>query len=228
MTSSRSSKNLSAPTTGGGEMVVQLESDNGDVISYERRGMSSTSNAYESPSLPSGNLNNRPRPSSPVSPSSGGIFSRKSFKKVKFLPRLGSKERLPTLEVTENMDRLNDIIADRKMRQELVSALLAMRDSSAVKIRFIAAADEFERTTGKIEKKAKGNKIVATFVQNGSMFQIPGIPAPLVQALESYKLDKIADLKNFILDDLVRNETVAKLMKEMIPQRIVYSYQIPS
>ena len=93
------------------------------------------------------------------------------------LPRLGSKERIvQQLEETPEMKSLEKIILDRGKRQELILKLLPIKVDYSVKVRFCSAVREYERVADKVDRKAKARKIVSLFVQNGSMFQLSGIP----------------------------------------------------
>ena len=96
----------------------------------------------------------------------------------RFLPRIGSKEKLRTFnpEVSEYVLSLEQILKDKTSRNVLIKGLVQEKSDLCVKIRFCAAVHEFEVTRDKTEKKSKGRKIVSLFIQNGSMFQLNGTP----------------------------------------------------
>ena len=70
---------------------------------------------------------------------------------------------------------LKTVLADRVSRNRLITTLgkLDTTPNPGVLVRFCIAIDEYEKTRDKVEKKSKGRKIIAMFVQNGAMFQLP-------------------------------------------------------
>jgi hypothetical protein len=73
---------------------------------------------------------------------------------------------------------LEKIFGDRVARNRLISAIskAEVRPNPCNSIRFCVAVDEFDNIKDKIEKKSKGRKIVAMFIQCGSMFQLNNLP----------------------------------------------------
>jgi len=87
-----------------------------------------------------------------------------------------SKEKSQKYEITEDMINLQRIISDKNHRQRLIELLLPLDGDSSVKVRFCSAVEEYQREKDKEERTRKGAHIVKTFVKQGSMFRLTGIP----------------------------------------------------
>ena len=207
----------------GQELTIRLDDssehifvNNGDeYVAPAKAIVSSPSRSSSGPEAKS------PSPSSP-------LLSRPGSIRVSLLSAgRQSSKRLPHPDVEEKKLRLDDMVSDPKIRTEFISSL-ADNKELAVKVRFVAAVNEYERTSNKTEKKAKGNKIVSMFIQDGSLFQLTGIPQTILVSLRAAKLNRLVELKAIVLDDLVHQQQILKLMKDQISQRIFLSYQIPA
>lgn len=122
--------------------------------------------------------------SSPASPASP--LRRSTL--MKSLERTLSKLSVGSVELAEprvvdpvilaNMGLLQLVIADKTLRQTLISTSLALTDPKLgfiEKVRFCSCVVEFKRETSPELKLAKGRKILSIFVECGSNFQCSGI-----------------------------------------------------
>jgi hypothetical protein len=89
------------------------------------------------------------------------LNTRKFSKRIQFLPRLGSKEKVTVYQMTDAMEKLYLLTADRTKRGVLIQKLLIVKMDACVKVRFLCAVEEYEQIKNKTEKKSKGRKIVA-------------------------------------------------------------------
>jgi len=79
-------------------------------------------------------------------------------------------------QVAEALQLLGRLLGDRVARNKLITAVSKWNVSPSSDptraIRFCAAVEEFSKVKDKVEKKSKGRKIVAMFIQSGAMFQL--------------------------------------------------------
>ena len=136
--------------------------------------------------------------------------------KSKSLRRLGSKEKMKFENATfasPEVELLINFMKDRKRRNLLVLELISERSNNSIKVRFCSAVAEFESVKDKFEKRAKGRKIVSMFIQNGSMFQLQGVPYQAEQSLITGKnFDELTAIKLLMIHDLAKCPTVLKLI----------------
>lgn len=87
-------------------------------------------------------------------------------------------------------------------------------------VRFCSSVSDFEREEDKTSRKARGNKIAATFVQTGSTFQIV-LPKYYEEAILNGKYQILADARTELLQPLSQNlalmETVRKGLTAVRP-----------
>lgn len=98
--------------------------------------------------------------------------------------------RLPENIDEQDYSKLETMILDPKSRDELVHCLLAQHvDGGGIKVRFIGAVLDFEKTPNKTDKIALGKKILSTFLHRDASFPIPGIPRDQLAAVSFDTLD---------------------------------------
>ena len=74
---------------------------------------------------------------------------------------------------TDEMIRLEDVIVSQPKRNLLVHDLIAIQGDVIMKIRFIAAVDQYENCENLEDRKKLGQKLIETFVEGG-LFTISG------------------------------------------------------
>ena len=137
--------------------------------------------------------------------------------KALLLKTLGSKESMHadiTLIETEDMHRIDSALAKEKFREEFLKKLLEEDEKSklALKVRFLGELYEFEGTSNSKDKKIKGNKIVETFFQPESAWQLSGIPQFCEQDILNYQFDSFKFVKNIFLQELVHVKTLTNML----------------
>jgi hypothetical protein len=103
------------------------------------------------------------------------------------------------------------VMAHRPLRDELVQILLASHtDGLPAKVRFVSAVNEYEKTSNKADKVAKGRKIMTVFVQKDAMFPISGLSAEDQDV--GAELDNLLMIRTAISCELVANPSVKKFL----------------
>jgi hypothetical protein len=109
--------------------------------------------------------------------------------------------------------KLETALKDREIRNELINQLLSAHSDGTVRVRFISAVLDYERTSNSVDKIAKAKQICALFVQEGSKFHLPGIPIDAENEMERTKFRKLVLLKEIMLRELLKNPLVVQYMK---------------
>jgi hypothetical protein len=112
-----------------------------------------------------------------------------------------------------DMVKLERALANRNVRNELINRLLSAHSDGTVRVRFISAVLDYERTVGKAEKLAKAKQICALFVRAGSKFHPPGIPIDIETEMEMTKFRKLVLVKEMMLQELLKNPVVVQCMQ---------------
>jgi hypothetical protein len=108
--------------------------------------------------------------------------------------------------------KLEMALKDRDIRNELINQLLSAHSYGTVRVRFISAVLDYERTSNSTEKSAKAKQICALFVQEGSKFHLPGIPLDAETDMERTKFRKLVLLKEMTLRELLKNPVVIQYL----------------
>lgn len=102
------------------------------------------------------------------------------------------------------------------MRDQLAARLLALLiEGGNTKVRFVAAVNEYERTSGKTEKAALGRKIVSTFIQRDASFPLAGISIDD----EDIGLESLPLVRATVTVELLSNPVVIGAVKEIAADR---------
>jgi len=111
---------------------------------------------------------------------------------------------------TDQMRKLDLLLTDRDTRNEIVDSLLNSHATEhASYVRFLAYYNEYRQTQDKKERCNKGKKIISTFLQAGSLFQLKGIPE-----FDLSKVENLGNVKMFILSELVQIPSIAQKLSE--------------
>jgi len=144
-------------------------------------------------------------------------LSDDSYKRVSrgfFAPRK-SVSKLSIEAVDPNlMDRFQKVVLDRELREPLVEQLLASHsDGGSAKIRFVTAVNEYERTTNKNEKIAKGRKIMSVFIQRDGIFQLSGLRVEDQDSTS--ELDNLLLIRTGISAELISNPIIKSYLESL-------------
>jgi hypothetical protein len=88
-----------------------------------------------------------------------------------------------------------------------------------VKIRLCIAIAEFDKIPEKkfaAEKKAKARKMVAVFIETGSLFSVKGLPAHLVEGLKEEKFELFMELHKYVFEEMIRTDAVREEAKKLL------------
>ena len=80
-------------------------------------------------------------------------------------------------EASPELANLLRVLDSRFTRNRLIASLIPINKDLSVKARFVIACEEYKSLKDKAERRQKARKIVATFVQIGSLYQMEGIPS---------------------------------------------------
>ena len=106
----------------------------------------------------------------------GGAFSKQSKAAAQDMVVATT----PNPEESEALSTLERMLADRILRNKFIAhvAKLEVTPNLCSLVRFCAAVDEYASAKDKTEKKSKGRKINAMFLQSGAMFELPANALP--------------------------------------------------
>ena len=120
---------------------------------------------------------------------------------------------LPKKAVTD-LSRLDKYLQDRELRDEIVNQLLSSHSADgSTKVRFVTAVNDYQHTKNENEKKLKAMNIVALFIQEGSKFQIQGIPRVYEKDMVKCRFKNLLIIKELILRELLKNAVVVEFLK---------------
>lgn len=105
------------------------------------------------------------------------------------------------------MRKLEELLSRRDTRDEIVEILLAMHSDDAISVRFISSHADMQATLDRKEKQMKSRKILATFFQNGSKFQLKGIPE---EDLAQVRVENLRMVKCYLLQEVSRIPLIAE------------------
>ncbi|KAH9255601.1 hypothetical protein BASA81_006431 [Batrachochytrium salamandrivorans] len=115
------------------------------------------------------------------------------------------------LLVNEDTMALDLVLSSKTTRNKLLSLYMGSFElkSIANKIRCILAVDEFNKIVERVEKKQRGKKIVAMFVQVGSIYHVQDLPQQLTDELlgkeDGSKFFYFADMRSHCRSKLAVN-----------------------
>lgn len=115
---------------------------------------------------------------------------------------------------TEEIRRLEALLADRNIRNELVMDLLASHSDYVLPLRFVTSYAEYRSTLDKKERQMKGRKVLSTFLQPGSMFQLKCIPD---EDLVQIRIEHLGMVKTFLLSEMVKIHIVSQYLTRYAP-----------
>lgn len=103
-------------------------------------------------------------------------------------------------------------------RQDFHAALITFAQDNEIcnLLRFCVSAVEYEKLSERavMERKAKGNAIASTFVQNGSRFQVTSLAKLYVDAILKGEYDSVLeDARVECLRELSKNSTVMEMAR---------------
>lgn len=89
------------------------------------------------------------------------------------------------VSASEDTVALSAVLSSKTARGKLLSLYTSSFELRPIanKIRCILAVDEFNKITERVEKKQRGRKIVAMFVQVGSLYHVQDLPQALTDEL---------------------------------------------
>ena len=108
-----------------------------------------------------------------------------------------------------DLSRLETCLQDCGLRAEIVNHMLSTHSDGIVMIRFVSAVNDCQNTTNEDEKLFKARRIVALFVQDGSKFQILGIPIEMLKS----RFENLLLVKELVLEKLLENPIVYQFLK---------------
>ena len=86
------------------------------------------------------------------------------------------KSRQLKTQESQPVRRMEIALGNTTIRLDIIKYLSIEDQNLAIKARFCASVIDYENTPDKKEKLSKGRKIVANFIQAGSLFQLPLVP----------------------------------------------------
>ena len=145
---------------------------------------------------------------------------RSSKRSSRKLSRKGSKlagifftpKKLPAVEITDSMIRLETLVQSEKLRGELVQRLVVLPGDFVVKLRFCAAVDHFDNASDKDDQKNLANTIIETFLNPNSMFKISLNEDRREAIVSDGMLNQLLEAKREILEEMTRNPEVMKIV----------------
>jgi len=114
--------------------------------------------------------------------------------------------------------RLEAVLADREIRNDIVLDLLSAHSDYVLPVRFIVLFNEYAHTHDRKERHSKGKKILSTFFQVGSMFQLRSIPE---EDLVHVRLEHLGMVKTYFLSELVKMPMIADYLSKYEQQVII-------
>ncbi|KAH9256041.1 hypothetical protein BASA81_005817 [Batrachochytrium salamandrivorans] len=130
--------------------------------------------------------------------------------------------------LTEEGKELQAVLEDKTSAHRMILKLAAGPQLElSVKARLCCSVLDYEKISDKrfaVEKKAKGRKIVSTFVQSGSLFCVKDLPKELVCGLTASsplgeeKLELLQDVKLYLYGELLKDQTVRNEIRDILNQ----------
>jgi hypothetical protein len=114
---------------------------------------------------------------------------------------------------TDEIRQLDLVLADREVRNELVMDLLAAHSDFVLPLRFIAAYNDYRCTSDRKERQMKGRKLLSTFFQPGSMFQLRSIPD---EDLTQVRTEHLGMVKNYFLSEMVKMQLISDYISKFV------------
>lgn len=125
----------------------------------------------------------------------------------------GTRELSP--EDAQLLDQLRSILRQPKLLQQLIGRSMALHADMCMRLRFCSAVNEYQSTVDPAVKLAKARKIVAMFVQNGSMFQLDNLPRDLQNRQVWRSYHDLDALKNGYEYELISNERISAAIRAL-------------
>jgi hypothetical protein len=125
----------------------------------------------------------------------------------------GKRSARPKVERTSQMEDLEYWIADMEFQNQLVNRLLADHsDKGNMKVRFIAAVLDIEKTRGGRMKSRKGRKIISLFLCPENLGTVPyNVEQDLIGRV---KIHELVSLKDYFLSELLNDPLVIRSLEE--------------
>ena len=127
-----------------------------------------------------------------------------------------SSKKLPPIEMTEDMCRLEKIVCDPKLTQLLIQKLLTIRGDFITKIRFISAVEKFDEIDDKNEQKLRAGKIIEMFFTEGSMFETSISEERKNLIVKEGKYSQFWEARKEVLRDLCGNDDILALIDMLL------------
>lgn len=144
------------------------------------------------------------------------------------LQHLSSPSTPPTMRKVEllSLERkeLEAVLEDKGSAHRMILKLAASSQPElSVKARLCCSVLDYDKLSDKrsaVEKRAKGRKIVGTFVQPGSLFCVKDLPKELVDGLtaEEQALELLADVKRYLYGELLQHQIVRNEIRDILNQ----------
>jgi hypothetical protein len=105
------------------------------------------------------------------------------------------------VQESEEIRKLDNLLADREIRNEIVMDLLASHSEYVLPLRFITSFSEYSHTHDRKERHLKGKKIISMFFNPSSAFHLKSIPE---DDLSQVKIEHLGMVKVYFLAEMVK------------------------
>ena len=123
--------------------------------------------------------------------------------------------KLPVVDTTAAMLRLETVIKSEGLRKQLVQEIVAIPGNFIIKIRFCVAVDHYISTQQKEEKKNLAKKLIETFLEPHSMFLV-NIDEDRRQAIVfENQMSQLLEAKKEILLQLSLNSQIMAIVDDL-------------
>jgi hypothetical protein len=114
-------------------------------------------------------------------------------------------------------DELSCIMADSASRRDLVKALFSENygESWGVKIRFVAACDQYLGHENQGERTRMGDTLAQLFFTKDGMFKIDSVSPSVARAVKQGKQNALSKARDEVMQELLLSPEVSKVVNRM-------------